>query len=55
MVVVVIGVETGRMVCTCILHLISSIGVNKKLVNTPLAAPQKMSAFNGSLSVVLSG
>lgn len=55
---VVNGVEMGRcspIVCTCILHFISSIGVSKNEVKAPLTAPQKMRALRGSFSVTRSG
>ena len=34
---------------TCIWHLMSSMGVRKRLVKAPLAAPQRMSGPSGSL------
>lgn len=55
---VVSGAEMGRcrpIVCTCILHLINSIGVSKNEVKAPLTVPQKMRALRGSFSVTRSG
>lgn len=56
--VVVTVAKIGRcnpIVCTCILHLMSSMGVKRNDVKAPLAAPQKTSALSGNFSLLRSG